>query len=226
MLSRKYSSRTPPVQRSLNFQKTHWASEYHWARPGCCPRLPAGRTELNCQAGSPLIAEGNRPPGSPVHPNALPDRLPYVIQGDPAWQFNSALPAGNLGQQPGLAQWYSLAQWVFWEFNDRWTGGVRLEYFRDNNGYLFYVPFRNVAEAGNPGYYAHGFAGNFWDLTLGLNYRPSRRWVLRPELRYDWFSPNTDVTARPYGRGIGQGIGTSGDRPGPFYAGCAAIFPF
>ena len=169
---------------------------------------------------------GNRTLVSTVYTNTLTDRLTYVIQGDTAWQFNSALPAGNLGQQPGLAQWYSFAQWVFWKFNDRWTGGVRLEYFRDNNGYLFYVPFRNVAQANNPGYYASGFAGNFWDLTWGLNYRPSRRWVLRPELRYDWFSPNTDVTARPYGRGLGQGIGTSGDRLGQFYAGCDAIFQF
>ena len=44
---------TPPVQRSLNFQNTHWANEYHWARPGCWPRLPAGRAELNCHAVSP-----------------------------------------------------------------------------------------------------------------------------------------------------------------------------
>ena len=169
---------------------------------------------------------GNRTLVSTVYTNTLTDRLTYVIQGDTAWQFNSALPAGNLGQQPGLAQWYSFAQWVFWKFNDRWTGGVRLEYFRDNNGYLFYLPFRNVAEANNPGYYASGFAGNFWDLTVGLNYRPTRRWVLRPELRYDWFSPNTGVTARPFGRGLGQGIGTSGDRLGQFYAGCDAVFRF
>ena len=169
---------------------------------------------------------GNRTLVSTVYTNTLTDRLTYVIQGDTAWQFNSALPTGNLGQQPGLAQWYSFAQWVFWKFNDRWTGGVRLEYFRDNNGYLFYLPFRNVAEANNPGYYASGFAGNFWDLTVGLNYRPTRRWVLRPELRYDWFSPNTGVTARPYGRGLGQGIGTSGDRLGQFYAGCDAVFQF
>ena len=169
---------------------------------------------------------GNRTLVSTVYTNTLTDRLSYVVQADTAWQFNSALPAGNVGQQPGLAQWYSFAQWVFWKFNDRWTGGVRLEYFRDNNGYVFYLPFRNVAQANNPGYYTGGFAGNFWDLTWGLNYRPSSRWVLRPELRYDWFSPNAGVTARPYGRGLGQGIGTSGDRLGQFYAGCDAIFRF
>jgi hypothetical protein len=45
-------------------------------------------------------------------------------------------------------------------------------------------------------------------------------------VRYDWFTPNTGVTARPYGRGLGQGIGTSGDRLGQFWAGCDAVFQF
>jgi Putative beta-barrel porin-2, OmpL-like. bbp2 len=169
---------------------------------------------------------GNRTLVSTVYTNTLTDRLTYVAQSDTAWQFNSALPAGNLGQQPGLSQWYSFVQWVFWKFNDRWTGGVRLEYFRDNNGYLFYLPYRNVAQESNPGYYTGGFAGNFWDLTWGLNYRPSPRWMVRPSLRYDWFSPNAGVTARPYGRGLGQGIGTSGDRLSQFSAACDAIFQF
>jgi len=169
---------------------------------------------------------GNRSLVSTVYTNTLTKRLAYVFQTDTAWQFNSALPAGNLGQQPGLAQWYSFAQWVFWKFNDRWTGGVRLEYFRDNNGYLFYLPFRNVAEANNPGYFSGGFAGNFWDLTWGLNYRPTQRWMVRPSLRYDWFSPNTGVTARPFGRGLGQGVGTTGDRLSQFSAGCDAVFQF
>ncbi len=168
---------------------------------------------------------GNRTLVSTVYRNDVTDRLTYVAQGDTAWQFNSALPAGNLGQQPGLAQWYSFVQWVSWKFDERWTGGARLEYFRDINGYLVYLPYRNLAQAGNPGYWSGGFAGNFWDFTLGLNYRPNTNWVFRPELRYDWFTPNEGAN-RPYGRGIGQGIGTSGDRLGQFYAGCDAVFQF
>lgn len=178
----------------------------------------------------PLPADGslvgNRTLVSTVYTNKLGDRLEYVAQFDTAWQFNSGLGPGNAGQQPGLAQWYSFVNWLFWKFDDRWTGGLRVEYFRDNNGYLFVLPYRNLAEADNPGYYTGGFAGNFWDVTLGLNYRPSPRWVFRPELRYDWFSPNDGVTKRPYGRGLGQGIGTAGDRLGQFYGGCDVIYRY
>jgi hypothetical protein len=169
---------------------------------------------------------GNRTLVSTVYTNKLTDRLEYVAQADTAWQFNSGRPAGNAGQQAGLAQWYSFAQWVFWKIDERWSCGARLEYFRDNNGYLFVIPVRNLAQADNPGYYAAGFAGNFWDLTFGLNYRPNQRWVIRPELRYDWFSPNAGVTGRPFGGGLGQGIGQSGSQLGQFYAGCDAILTF
>jgi hypothetical protein len=88
------------------------------------------------------------------------------------------------------------------------------------------IPIRNQSQPGNPGYYATGFAGNFWELTCGLNYRPNRYWAVRPELRYDWFAPNDAATPRPYGKGIGQGIGTFGDRLGQFYAGCDVIRRF
>ncbi|MFM8377996.1 MAG: outer membrane beta-barrel protein [Planctomycetia bacterium] len=169
---------------------------------------------------------GNRTLVSTVYTNKLTDRLEYVAQADAAWQFNSGLMPGNSGQQPGLAQWYSFAQWVFWKLDERWTCGARLEYFRDNNGYLFVLPYRNVAQASNPGYYAAGFAGNFWDLTFGLNYKPNTRWVIRPECRYDWFTPNAGVTNRPFGGGLGQGVGESGSRLGQFYVGCDAILKF
>lgn len=169
---------------------------------------------------------GNRTLVSTVYSDKVTDRLEYVAQVDTAWQFNSALPPGNLGQQPGLAQWYSFVNWIFWTFDEHWKGGFRIEYFRDNNGYLFYLPYRNVAQADNPGYYTGGFAGNFWDVSFGLNYRPSPRWVFRPEVRYDWFTPNTGVTARPFGRGLGQGIGTSGDRLGQFYGGCDVVYRY
>ena len=169
---------------------------------------------------------GNRSIISTVYTNELSDKLTYVFQNDNGWQFNSGYPAGNIGQQAGLAQWYSFNQYLFWKFNKQLVGGVRLEYFRDNNGYKVTSPLRNYCQAGNPGYYAGGFAGNFWEMTFGLNYRANRNWLIRPELRYDWFSPNSGVTARPYGQGLGQGIGTSGNQLGQLYGGCDVIYQF
>jgi hypothetical protein len=191
--------------------------------------LTTSGNEYTAQGPEPADGSlvGNRSLISTVYTNALTDRLTYVFQNDNAWQFNAG-PAypGNIGQPGGLAQWYSFNQYLFWKFNEQWIGGVRLEYFRDNNGYKIATPLRNYCQAGNPGYYAGGFTGNFWEMTWGLNYRANRNWLIRPELRYDWFAPNAGVTARPYGQGLGQGIGTSGNQLGQLYGGCDAIFRF
>ena len=131
---------------------------------------------------------------------------------------------GNASQPAGLAQWYSFVNYLFWRFDDRWMGGMRLEDFRDNNGFIVTAPIRNETTLGNPGYWAGDFAGSFWELAFGLNYRPTANLVVRPELRYDWFSPNTPATNRPFGRPLGQGVGTPGDRLGQFYAGCDFVW--
>ena len=31
------------------------------------------------------------------------------------------------------------------------------------------------------------FPGNFYETSLGFNYKPSGNWNIRPEVRYDWF---------------------------------------
>ena len=169
---------------------------------------------------------GNRSLISTVYTNRLTDRLTWVFQNDNAWQFNSGLPAGNIGQPGGLSQWYSFVNFLFWKFNDQWMGGMRLEYFRDNNGYIITAPVRNQSERGNPGYWTGGFAGNFWELTFGLNWYPNANWMLRPEVRYDWFDPNTATTPLPYGSPLGQEIGAGGSRYGQFYAGADVVFQF
>ncbi|MFM1904038.1 MAG: hypothetical protein RLZZ440_1938 [Planctomycetota bacterium] len=166
---------------------------------------------------------GNRSLISTVYTNKLTDRLTYVFQNDNAWQFNAGVTPGNAGQPAGLAQWYSFINYLFWKFDEKWVGGVRLEYFRDNNGYVVSAPIRNESVLGNLGYWAGNFAGNFWELTFGLNYYRSRNLVIRPELRYDWFAPNSPTTNRPYGKPLGQRIGAAGDQLGQFYAGCDMI---
>jgi hypothetical protein len=167
---------------------------------------------------------GNRSLISTVYTNRLGERLTWVFQNDNGWQFNADVAPGNAGQPAGLAQWTSFVNYLFWTFDDRWMGGMRLEYFRDNNGYIVTAPIRNESSLGNPGFWAGDFAGSFWELAFGLNYRPTANLVVRPELRYDWFSPNTPSTNRPFGRPLGQGIGTPGDRLGQFYAGCDFVW--
>ena len=81
-------------------------------------------------------------------------------------------------------------------------------------------------QPGNPGFWAEGFDGTFWELTFGLNWYPNNNWVIRPEIRYDWFSPNATSTPRPYGKPLGQGVGTGGNQLAQFYAGFDIIWQF
>jgi len=64
------------------------------------------------------------------------------------------------------------------------VGGLRFEWFRDNNGYRVFNPIRNAISGGAFGdTWNAGDAGNFWQMTWGLNDKPNRNIIVRPELR-------------------------------------------
>ena len=156
---------------------------------------------------------GNRSLYSLVYVNELSDDLTYVLQHDNGWQFNAFGPINNLG----TAQWYGVNQYLFYALNEEWTAGMRFEWFRDNNGYRVVNPLRNFLFGQNPSY--GGYTGNFWALTWGLNYKPNNNWIVRPELRYDWFTP--DQGGLPNGSPFGRG-----DQLGQLYGGCDVIWQF
>jgi hypothetical protein len=125
----------------------------------------------------------------------ITERLGYVLQND----------VGNTeGGDPRTgsdAEWYAIAQYLFYKINPCWTAGLRFEWFRDDDG-------ARVAGVGNwigsdKGWTgAPGFAGNFYELTAGLNWRPHANFCLRPEIRYDWYDGTTNLANQlPYGGG-------------------------
>jgi hypothetical protein len=114
-----------------------------------------------------------------VYSAILTDRVTWVAQHDHGWQEN-ALGSGE------SAEWYGLNQYLFYKINCCWTLGTRLEWFRDDDG-LRVAPAGDYPALGastNPTS-AGGFEGNFWALTMGLNYKPTGNLTIRPELRYD-----------------------------------------
>jgi len=171
---------------------------------------------------------GNRSIWSNVYTNELNDKWTYVLQNDNGWQFNANTPYSNVGQQAGLAQWYGINQYMFYNVSDTVVAGMRFEWFRDNNGYRVFAPIRN---SWNPGQSASGFQGNFFAATWGLNWKPTKNWIIRPELRYDWYAPDDMAAARagnvlPYGPTLGTANGPGGSEYGQFYGGCDAIWQF
>ena len=165
-------------------------------------------------------AVGNRSIFSTVYTNELTDKVTYVFQNDNGWQFNAGTPDTLNQAQPGTAQWYGVNQYLFYAFSDKVVGGMRFEWFRDNNGYRVISGLRN-AVAGvpqGPGNWNAGYQGNFWEMSYGLNWKPTNNWIIRPELRYDWYTPDKANGSLPYGSNF--------DKYGQLYGGCDAIWQF
>ena len=167
---------------------------------------------------------GNRTVTSIVYSNEFTDKLTYVYQSDFGYQAyaggDSPFYYETQGQQPGSAYWYGVNQYLFYNFTDYLIGGLRLEWFRDNNGTRVQYGLRD----GSPE--ATGFAGNFWAMTWGLNYLVGNNLVIRPELRYDWFSQDLGNAALGVGLPFGKTAGGLGTQSDQFYGGCDIIWQF
>ncbi len=107
---------------------------------------------------------------------------------------------GSLAAQAQDAEFYSLVNYVYYRLNPCWEAGLRLEWFRDDDG-------SRVAGVGSVGRYGWasppGFAGDFGALSLGLNWRPKANIMVRPEFRWDWYNGlnNANTGQRPFDGG-------------------------
>jgi hypothetical protein len=116
-------------------------------------------------------------------------QLKYVIEHD-------------LGIQTGAVsgEWYGIGNYFLYDINKCWSAGLRAEWFRDNNGIRVADPY-----APSPVSVVNGasFAGNFYEITLGLNWKPNLNVTIRPEIRYDWYQgPASPITGLlPFGDG-------------------------
>ncbi|MBN2021217.1 MAG: outer membrane beta-barrel protein [Pirellulales bacterium] len=120
----------------------------------------------------------------------LTDRLTWIVQHD--WFQRTYL---NYGGHNVAIDGYGLNQYWLYTISDRWSAGMRLEWFRDHDGVLVRGLGRGNAAAGG------GFAGNFYEITLGLNWKPSSRVLVRPEIRWDWFDASRAGVPQPYDAG-------------------------
>jgi Putative beta-barrel porin-2, OmpL-like. bbp2 len=120
---------------------------------------------------------------SVVYSRTITDRTSMVVQSDWGVQEN----AFGSGED---AEWYGVNSYLFYKYNCCWTWGVRAEWFRDDDGFRVAPAgdYPNLGFSNNPAS-AGGFEGNFYEISLGANYKPTwnPNFILRPELRYDWY---------------------------------------
>jgi hypothetical protein len=90
------------------------------------------------------------------------------------------------------ADWYGVDQYVYYALNDCWKAGLRFEWFRDEEGTR--VGLNRPSNPNDP-----PFEGNFYSLSAGVNWTPTYNFILRPELRADWY--NGAAVVQPYDDG-------------------------
>jgi hypothetical protein len=143
--------------------------------------------EFNNPAGRPVVVDAftNRTRYSWLVGLPLGCRMEYVFHHWLGFQEDGA-PGG------GQADWYGVDQYLYYTINDCWKAGVRVEWFRDEEGTR--VGLNRASNPNNP-----PFPGNFSSLSFGLNWSPTRNVTLRPEVRADWYGGN--ATRQPFDDG-------------------------
>ena len=125
----------------------------------------------------------------------LTKKLLYVLQNDLGHASNVAALGGR------SAEWYGINQYLLYTINSKWAAGARVEWFRDDDG-------TRVGGLGSLGFQgwpaAGGYAGNFSEVTLGLNWKPKANISVRPEVRWDNYGGPASGAA-PYPLPFGNG---------------------
>ncbi len=122
------------------------------------------------------IDDDNRFVYSLVAQRQLTERLRYVLVHNLGYEKESFTGAD--------AEWYGLNNYFLYKINPCLSANLRAEWLRDDDGV-------RIAGPGNiPGIRAWdgvGYAGDFYEVTAGLNWRPHANIMFRPEVRYDWY---------------------------------------
>jgi hypothetical protein len=139
-----------------------------------------------------------------VYSKPLSEKWNYVFQSDLGIQQDT----NNASNPGGISRWYGVNQYFFYVQNEKWTWGVNLEWFRDEEGFRVggFLPVppstpQNSSVEGLPTTRS-GFAGNFFQTTMGPKWQFHKNMFLRPNLRFDYFDGNANVNGLlPFGDG-------------------------
>jgi hypothetical protein len=110
------------------------------------------------------------------------DRLAYGSQ------YTLGREVGGSFVDPGQnADWYGTEQMLIYTINPKWSAGLRYEWVRDQDGARI-AGIGNLLGSAKGWSGLPGYTGSFHDVSIGLNYRPHPNVVVRPEIRWDWYS--------------------------------------
>ncbi len=108
----------------------------------------------------------------------MSEKLRYVLVHNLGYE-NDGTPSGD------DAEWYGLNQYFLYTINPCWSANLRFEWLRDDDGAK--IVGLGAAVPGTRAWTGSGFAGNFYELTAGVTWRPNANVMVRPEIRWDWY---------------------------------------
>jgi len=104
----------------------------------------------------------------------MTEKLSYVLQHDYGTNYGAVIDDNA---------WYGINQYLTYAWTDCLASGARIEWFSDPDGARI------------------GPAGDWVELTLGLNVRPHANMIIRPEIRWDWYTGDAAPPDRPFNDG-------------------------
>jgi len=115
-----------------------------------------------------------------IYQHDFTERFTYALEHTLGYENNGDIVANQ------DAEWYGLCQYFYYTLSPKWKAGMRVEWFRDDDGTRVAGVGHLVRGHGWDG--GPGFAGDFYEVTMGLNWRPNANIVVRPEVRWDWYN--------------------------------------
>lgn len=93
------------------------------------------------------------------------------------------------------ALWAGIDQYVYYSLSDTWKAGARFEWFQDTNGTRV-----GLSRPSNPNHVP--LPGNFYSLTVGVDWIPTKNFIMRPALRWDFYGGPPSGARLPYDDGV------------------------
>jgi hypothetical protein len=145
--------------------------------------------------GDPTIGERNRFVYSLIYQHDFTERFTYAVEHVLGYEDDGAYWANQ------DAEWYGIAQYFYYTITPKWKGGIRFEWFRDDDGARVAGVGHLTDGHGWSG--GPGFAGDFFELSMGLNWRPTANILMRPEVRWDHYNGSRDLAGElPFDGGL------------------------
>ena len=178
-----------------------------WDSPRGCTSIITGFKWSNPDRNSELaftihtgnaqvIGDGQRTNYSLVYKKQLTHRLQWVIQHDLGvgknTNFVGTMDISNIPWVidfvPVDGQWASITNYLYYTLNEKWSAGGRFEWFQDTNNTRIgnFYPHQFIVTPPVAGSSMWMTGQNYYNITLGLNWKPIPRMTLRPEVRWDW----------------------------------------